>query len=311
MIAGLSFTINVLKIPHTIPHLIRPSFDISLPKPANTGVITINKIGKIPATVITAGDSLARGKGSHITNGVLANIGYYLVRRANNTTPGIARYHVIPSLSVDGSSVEQLTKRLKAQNKTLAKIPNLVLLLSFTNRDMKHFVMDAEKVHSTNQLGEFFQLANILHHDSKLYQHSLSSLTQTLADIHSNRVKILGKKLAVMQVGILGLPNESYAPKVQAVLHKYHVTYGEISYVINLFNTDDQKAVVSARSYHSGVTYSFVNLDKLQVTEKTALADLSPDKFHPNSLGYQSLTNYIAQNVLVHQNQKFTVLAKN
>ena len=208
------------------------------------------------------------------------------------------------------SSVEELTSRLKVHSTALSKIPNLVLLLSFTNKDMKHFVLDAEKIHSTNRLGEFFQIAQVLQHDSKLYQHSLTALTQTLQGIQTKRVRLLGKKKSAMQVAILGLPNEAYAPKVQKVLRAYHVTYGEFSYVINLFNSDNQKAVFSANRTHSGITYSFVNLDKVQVPEKVALAELSPDKFHPNMHGYQSLTNYIDQKVLIQYNKRKTFLTR-
>lgn len=295
---------------HILPRIPKPSAYLALPKPQNIGILTIKKIDNTPATVITAGDSLARGKGSIIINGTLANIGYYLVRHANSDNTKNASYEVIPGLSIDGSSVEQLTTRLNSQSNTLAKIPNLILLLSFTNKDMNNFVYSAEKVHSSTRIGAFFTIAQLLNSDSVQYRYSLDSLASALNRIHNIREKILGKELSTMQVAVLGLPNELYSPSVQEVLQTYHVTPTEFSYVINLFNTDDQKAMVLANSNHTGIAYSFINLDNIQISNNTALADLSNDKFHPNSLGYQALTNYISENVMIQQDKSNIFLAK-
>jgi lysophospholipase L1-like esterase len=297
-------------LPHKLPNVTDTSLALAEPQPENTGVVTFDKSStQTPATVVMAGDSLARGKGSLESDGMLKNIGYYLVNRANTVEPGIARYQVINGLSVDGSSVEDLTQRLQSQSDSLAKTPNLVLILSFTNRDLANFVLDAKNAQSTNHLAEFFQVARILHHDSTRYQHSLADLRDTLADIHAKREKLLGAKQASLQVVILGLPNEAYSPSIKATLHKYHIANSELSYVINVFNADDKNAAVLGNKEQRGVVYSFINLDRLHVPEKTALAGLSADQFHPNDKGYEMLANYVGQNVVMGQKNHSKFLA--
>ena len=210
---------------------------------------------------------------------------------------------------MDGSSVEDMTKRLSVQSETLERIPNLVLVMSFTNRDLVNFVTDAKNAQSSNRVIEFFKVLNILHNDSASYQLSLATLHNTLAQLQVKREKLLGNKKAAMQAVILGVPNEAYSPSVKAILHQYGLTYDELSYVINTYNADDQKATVLGNGEHSGVRYSFVNLDRLHVPEKTALSYLSPDQFHPNYRGYKSLADFVGQSVLVQSKSQSIFLA--
>jgi lysophospholipase L1-like esterase len=108
---------------------------------------------------------------------------------------------------------------------------------------------------------------------------------------------------------ILGLPNEAYSPAIKATLQKYHIANSELSYVINVFNADDKQAAVLGNKDHTGVAYSFINLDKLHVPEKTALAGLSADQFHPNEKGYELLAKFVAQKVVVQEASKSIFLA--
>lgn len=307
---AIYFSFILPKLTHHIPPIIKPHVSFSHPQPENIGYIAFRKIDTIPANVVMAGDSLARGKGSILKKGTIETLGYLLVNQANKINHGIAKYHGVHGLAVDGSSVEQLTEQLNSHSKILEKIPNLVLFLSFTNKDMQNFILDAEKIHSGNRLAAFFQVAQILNRDSKTYQHSLVILNHTLTTIQSNRVKILGKKQAVMQAVILGLPNEVYSPSVESVLHTYHITYGEFSYVINIFNEDDRYAVEWGNKDQIGITYSFINLANLRVPKKMALKDLAPDEFHPNYHGYETLANYIAGYVVIGQTKAPQFLVK-
>ena len=77
----------------------------------------------------------------------------------------------------------------------------------------------------------------------------------------------------------------------------------------NTYNADDQKAAILGNNERSGVTYSFVNLDKIHVPEKTALSYLSSDNFHPNYRGYQSLANFVAESVVVRSKNQNIFLA--
>jgi lysophospholipase L1-like esterase len=306
---GLLLTSTLTRLSTTIHPTFKPSITLGLPQPENAGLITINKIDETPATIVMAGDSLARGKGSKITNGTLENIGYYVTQKANAVEPNISRYQVLSGLSVDGSPVEDMTHRLSEQSDTLTRIPNLVLVMSFTNRDLVNFVTDAKNAQSSNKIIEFFKVLGILHNDSASYQRSLLTLRKSLAQLQAKREKLLGNKKAAMQAVILGVPNESYSPSVKAILHKYGLTYDELSYVINTYNADDQTAAVLGNDEHTGVRYSFVNLDRLHVPEKTALSYLSPDQFHPNYRGYKSLADFVAQSVVVQSKSQSVFLA--
>jgi lysophospholipase L1-like esterase len=306
---GLVITSSIVNLTKAIHPSFKPAITLALPQPGHFGSVTINRIAETPATIVMAGDSLARGKGSRTTNGKLENIGYYLVQKANSVEPGVANYQVLTGLSVDGSPVEDMNKRLKTQSGTLAHIPNLVLVMSFTNGDLVHFVTDAKNAQSSNRIIAFFKVLGILHKDSVDYQRSLITLRSILADLHTKRVKVLGAKKAAMQAVILGVPNEAYSPPIKATLHKYQLTYDELDYVINTFNTDDQKAAILGNNDKSGVAYSFVNLDKIQISEKTALTYLSSDQFHPNYRGYQSLADFVGQNVRVQEKNQSVYLA--
>lgn len=308
---GLFATSSLVHLTHAVHPSLKPAIALANPQPENIGSVIINKIENTPATVVMAGDSLARGKGSRTTNGMLENIGYYLSQKANTVEPGIARYQVISGLSVDGSPVEDMNKRITTQRDTLAAIPNLVLVMSFTNGDLVHFVTDAKNAQSSNRFIAFFKVLGILHNDNKDFQRSLVTLRSDLADLHTKRVNLLGVKKAVMQVVILGVPNEAYSPPIQTILHKYGLTYDELSYVINTYNADDQKAAILGNKEHSGITYSFVNLDRLQVPQKTALSYLSADQFHPNYKGYQSLADFVGQSVAVQGKGQSVFLASN
>jgi hypothetical protein len=311
IIINLFTTFYLPRLTHRLPAVITPpTISITLQQPAHEGHVSIRRIGDTPATIVMAGDSLARGHGSGEVNGQLKTIGYYLTNQANVLQPGIAKYEVLPGLTEDWSSVSMTTGHIQTHMETLSQIPNLVLFLSFTNRDMQNFVMDAAKVHSSNRLGEFFAIAQMLNQDSKTYQHSLTGLRSTLTTLQDKREKVLGDKKASMQVVILGLPNESYSPTVKDVLHKYHISYDQFSYVINLFNLNNREAAIVGNKQDNGITYSFINLDKLRISEKTALEALSPDQFHPNEKGYELLADYIAQNVLIHDESHADFLAK-
>jgi len=300
ILLGLFTTIYLPKLTHRLPEVITPPVTITLQQPAHEGRITLSKIENTPATIVMAGDSLARGYGSQEINGTLKTMGYYLANHANKVEPGIAQYQMIPDLAIDGSSVEQTNQQIQSHMQTLSLLPNLVLMLSFTNRDMQNFVKDGAKVHSTNRLGEFFQIAQILNRDSKTYQGSLTRLRKTLATLQEKRQRLLGDKKAAMQAVILGLPNEAYSPSVQKLLRQYHLSYSQFSYVINLFNANDREAALLGNRENTGITYSFINLDKLRISHKTALAALSPDQFHPNVRGYELLADFVAQNALVN-----------
>lgn len=307
--AGMFITSSLINVTRSLHPNFKPSITLVTPQPEHVGSVTFGMVENSPATVVMAGDSLARGKGSRTTNGTVENIGYYLVQKANTVEPGIARYHVLSGLSVDGSPVEDMNQRIAQNSKSLATIPNLVLVMSFTNRDLVNFVVDAKNAQSSNRLIEFFKVLGILRKDSTQYQHSLTDLRLTLNDLHAKRVQALGPKKASMQAVILGVPNEAYSPSVKAILHTYGITYDELSYVINTYNADDYNAAVVGNNEHAGVSYSFVNLDRLHVPEKTALSYISSDQFHPNYRGYQSLAEFIGQRIVVQGKTQSMYLA--
>lgn len=238
--------------------------------------------------VVPAGDSLMAGlggssdkvKGRQIPKSCVRP----LVDILNERQEGIAVYDFRADLVQPGMPLQELINRLEKQKESLAKTPNLILVVSAEYQNLQRAAMTAQK--ETDK--SIPALARTAYDTITDYDGEINRFEAAIADIKHGREQNLSVSEAEMSVVYYGLPDTTKLPSVQERLAKEEVDEKVIEPLQFVYNLASKRGVNEAGRHgrESGIQYAYIELYKSEFDPKL---DISDDKFHPSDKGYTKM----------------------